>query len=309
MATLTTNKPFTTKKLNTTITGADKKEKPVTGSQAASSLPVSPFVLKPSTDSSEPYYPATPGATFRSNMINTTNNGTIMLNQFSDLMSHGSITVWDDEPHNLFQHTKTAQQFKIQTKDFDFGDPSRRKKIYKVYVTFRCYYTAGSRHSGVIMKYATNGSTSFTGTFSDDDDYYDSKGFTAYNSTDWITVGLKPSSSINNVYSIALQFSYADQGRVNQLGANSSSGAGSVTLDSGSGGGGAYASMPIYFFNGPGAGNMHQITSFNGTSKVAQIYPNLTDDVTTATSYDVGFIPASFSINDISIIYREKSIK
>tara|TARA_Y100001963_G_C6792303_1_gene456227 strand:+ start:489 stop:1424 length:936 start_codon:yes stop_codon:yes gene_type:complete len=311
MPIITTNKPFTTKKLNTTITGVDKKEKPVTGSQGASSLPVSPLVSKPSTDSSEPYYPDTPGATFRSNMMNTTNNGIIMLNQFSDLMSHGSITVWDDEPHNLFQHTKTAQQFKIQTKDFDFGDPSRRKKIYKVYVTFRCNYTAGNkRPSGVIMKYATNGSTSFTGTFSDDDDnYYDSKGFTAYNSTDWITVGLKPSSSINNVYSIALQFSYADQGRVNQLAANSSSGTNEVTLDSGSGAGGAYLGMPIYFFKGPGAGNIHQVTAFNGTSKVAQIQPVLTADVTTGTNYDVGFIPASFSINDISIIYREKSIK
>ena len=159
------------------------------------------------------------------------------------------------------------------------------------------------------MKYATNGSTSFTGTFSDDDDYYDSKGFTAYNSTDWITVGLKPSSSINNVYSIALQFSYAAQGRVNQLAANSSSGTNEVTLDSGAGGGGAYFGMPIYFFNGPGAGNIHQVTSYNGTSKVAVISPNLTADVTTGTSYDVGFIPASFSINDISIIYREKSIK
>ena len=311
MATLTTNKPFTTKKLNTTITGADKKEKPVTGSQAASSLPVSPFILKPSTDSSEPYYPATPGATFRSNMMNTTNNGIIMLNQFSDLMSHGSITVWDDEPHNLFQHTKTAQQFKIQTKDFDFGDPSRRKKIYKVYVTFRCHYSYGiQRPSGVIMKYATNGSTSFTGTFSDDDDYYDSKGFIARNSTDWITVGLKPSSSINNVYSIALQFSYAGQGRVNKLAANSSSGANQVTLDSGaSGTNGFYLGMPIYFFNGPGSGNIHQVTNYSGTSKEVTISPALTADVTTGTSYDVGFIPASFSINDISIIYREKSIK
>ena len=32
-------------------------------------------------------------------------------------------------------------------------------------------------------------------------------------------------------------------------------------------------------------------------------------DVTTETHYDVGYIPASFAINDISIVYRNKIIK
>ena len=306
MADLETNKPFTTKRLNTTIAGNEKKEKPTTGSQAASFLPPQPHIIKPSTDSSEPYYPETPGAIFRSNMVNTSNNGLIMLNQFSDLLTHGCVTIWDDEPHNLFQHTKSAQQFKIQTKDFDFGDPSRRKKIYRIYVTFRCR----NMRSGVIVKYATNGSTSFTGTFADDDTYYDSKGFYGNSTTDWVTVALKPSSSITNAYSIALQFSYASQGRVNQLAAISNSGATTVTLDSGAAGTDDYYNgMPIYFFNGPGANQVHRVTDYNGTSKVATITPALTANVATNTSYDLGYIPASFSINDISIIFREKSIK
>ena len=307
MPSITTNKPFTTKKLNTTIS-VDSKTKPSTGSQGASSLPPQPFITKPSTDSSEPYYPASPGAIFRSNMVTTSNNGLIMLNQFSDLLNNGSITVWDDEAHNLFQHTKTAQQFKIQTKDFDFGDPSRRKKIYKVYVTFKC----SNMRSGVIMKYAVNGSTNFSGTFSDDDTYYNSRGFYGSSTTDWVTVALKPSSSINNIYSIALQFSYASQGRVNQLSANSSAGATTVTLDSGAQGGGYddwYNGMPIYFFNGPGSNQVHRVTDYVGSSKVATITPALTSNVYTNTSYDLGYIPASFSINDISIIFREKSIK
>ena len=308
MAGQTTNTPYTTKKLNTTITGANRKEKPVTGSQGASFLPGNPVVTNPSTDSSEPYYPETPGAIFRSNMVNTSNGGLIMLNQFSNLMTNGSVTVWDDEAHNLFQHTKTAQQFKIQTKDFDFGDPSRRKKIYKVYVTFKC----NNMRSGVIMKYAVNGSTNFTGTFSDDDTYYNSRGFYGSSTTDWVTVALKPSSSINNVYSIALQFVYGGLGRVNQLAADSNSGATTVTLDSGAAAGGYddwYNGMPIYFFNGPGTNQVHRVTDYTGSTKVATITPALTADVKTNTSYDLGYIPASFSINDISVVFREKSIK
>lgn len=299
----TTNKPYNNLSLDTSV--SNKKEMPTTGSQGASFLPPAPFVTQGS-GSSEPYYPEEPGAIFRSNMVSTINSGLIMLNQYSDLITHGSVTVWDDEAHNLFQHTKTAQQFKIQTKDFDFGDPSRRKKIYKVYVTFKC----SNMRSGVIMKYAVNGSTNFSGTFSDDDTYYNSRGFYGSSTTDWVTVALKPSSSINNIYSIALQFSYASQGRVNQLAANSSSGANTVTLDSSAAGTDDwYNGMPIYFFNGPGSNQVHRITDYNGTSKVATITPALTSDVKTNTSYDLGYIPASFSINDISIIFREKSIK
>ena len=199
-----------------------------------------------------------------------------------------------------------AEHFKVTTKDIDFGNPSRRKKIYKVYVTFKC----NKMYSGVIMKYAVNGSTNFTGTFSDDDTYYNSRGFYGSSTTDWVTVALKPSSSINNVYSIALQFTYADQGRVNQLNADSNSGATTITLDSGAAGTDDYYNgMPIYFFNGPGSNQVHRVTDYTGSTKVATITPALTADVKTNTSYDLGYIPASFSINDISVVFREKSIK
>ena len=54
---------------------------------------------------------------------------------------------------------------------------------------------------------------------------------------------------------------------------------------------------------------MYRITDYNGTSKVATLESGLDYPVTTATYYDVGFIPAEFAINDISIVYREKPIK
>ena len=299
---MTTNKPYNNLGVDANV--SNKKEIPTTGSQGGSFLPPAPFVSQGS--GGYIYYPMEPAAIFRSNMVSTINGGLIMLNQYSDLMTHGSVTVWDDEAHNLFNHTKTAEEFKIQTKDFDFGDPSRRKKIYKVYVTFKCE----NMRSGVIMKYATNGSKNFTGTFSDDDTYYNNRGFYGSSTTDWVTVALKPSSSINNVYSIALQFTRANQGRVNQLAADSNSGATTVTLDaSASGTDDYYNGMPIYFFNGPGTNQVHRITDYTGSSKVATITPALTADVKTNTSYDLGYIPASFAINDISIIFREKSIK
>ena len=178
-----------------------------------------------------------------------------------------------------------------------------------MYWRFCSTYTATSGGNCKNIRYVKFGIKK-TGTFSDDDTYYDLKGFHGSSTTDWVTVALKPSSSINNIYSIALQFSYASQGRVNQLAANSSSGANTVTLDSSAAGTDDwYNGMPIYFFNGPGSNQVHRITDYNGTSKVATITPALTSDVKTNTSYDLGYIPASFSINDISIIFREKSIK
>ena len=138
---------------------------------------------------------------------------------------------WDDEPKYLWQWTEAAESFNIQTKDIDFGNPSRRKKIYKVYVTFKSY----GYMSGVILNYAINGSNTFNGKFSDTTYYHNRKGFDSWNSSvieydenqsatgnfttdnstqDWITVALKPTTlvSVNNIYSMQFKFSYANVG-------------------------------------------------------------------------------------------------
>ena len=61
------------------------------------------------------------------------------------------IFIWDDYPkktlgesnmlildsRNLSKDNRTNRDFRIITKDYDFGAPSVRKKIYKVYVTFK----------------------------------------------------------------------------------------------------------------------------------------------------------------------------
>ncbi len=300
-----TNKPFTSLRLNSKI--SNKKEIPATGSQGARFLPPRTFAVLQTGPSTEVFYPVTSSAIFRSNMVNTSNGSLIMLNQFDSMMNNGSITVWDDEAHNLFQHTKTANEFDLKTKDFDFGDASRRKKIYKVYVTFKTKFM----RSGVIMKYATNGSSNFSGTFDNDDTYYNAdRGFYGNLTEEWVTVGLKPSASLSDVNSLALQFTYGDSGNIGKLAADSSAGSNTITLAGTSSiVDDYYVGMPIYFYFGPGNGQVHRVSAYNKTTKVVTLTENLSIDVTTETHYDVGYIPASFAINDISIVYRNKIIK
>tara|TARA_R110002020_G_scaffold180719_1_gene375185 strand:+ start:19 stop:528 length:510 start_codon:yes stop_codon:yes gene_type:complete len=168
--------------------------------------------------------------------------------------------------------------------------------------------------SGIKVNYAINGSNSFTGTFQDTTYYSNAKGFDAYNagtsSSQWITVGLKPSASINNVYSIALQFSYANAGKLGKLNAVSAAGASTVTLaSSASSTDDYYNGMPIFFYSGSGQGQIRKINNYTGSSRVATLSSILTIGVNTSTTYDLGYIHSSFQINDISIVYREKSIK
>ena len=297
------NKSFSTLNLNQKV--RTRSEQPATGSQAASLAPGEPLILK-----SDNVTPEESGILVRTNMISTRNNGLIMATQPEISMQHPYFSVWDDESRNLWNHSKAAEKFKLITKDYDFGDPSRRKKIYKIYVTFRCNQLI----SGVRVKYATNGSTTFGGTFADGTYYTNAKGLDSYNagttSEDWITAELKPSSSINNIYSFALQFDFANAGRTNRLAASSAAGSNSITLDSSaSSTDDYYNGMPIYFYGGSGSGGRHRIIDYTGSTKVATITPALSNPVDTTTLYDVGFIPASFQINDISIIYRQKGIK
>jgi hypothetical protein len=310
------SKPFNLIRLNVPIT--DGFIIPKTGSDAASNIPGQPFVLQSTGD--DVNAPVQPTNIFRSNMIVSKNGGLIMYTSTDQISALGNISVWDDSPKDVWNHTKAAEKFKLRTKDFDltrtsattntYSGPSRRKKIYKIYVTFKCQ----SYVSGIKVNYATNGSNNFTGTFQDTTYYSNTKGFDAYNagtsSNQWITVGLKPTSSINNVYSIALQFSYANAGALGKLNAVSAVGSNTITLaSSASSTDDYYNGMPIFFYSGSGQGQIRKINDYVGSSRVATLSSILTIGVNTSTVYDLGYIHSSFQINDISIVYREKSIK
>ena len=94
------------------------------------------------------------------------------------------------------------------TKDYTFGNISSRNKIYKIYITYKSENSSDvSTDSKILVKYATNGSDTFSGTFKDSStNYAASTGLVG--SQEWQTAILKPSSSINNIYSLKLQFSY-----------------------------------------------------------------------------------------------------
>ena len=267
-------------------------------------------------------------AIYRTNMISTKDKKLIVAINNNSFQSQANINQWDDSAKDLYQWTGAANEFNIQTKDIDFNNPSRRKKIYRVYVTFK----AGGYMSGVIAKYAVNGSNSFTGTFNDTTYYSASKGFDSFNGSqanstaDWITVGLKPTTTLrtNKIKSFQLKFEFANvgthsytpsavngSGLLNRFTLDSSA---STTEDN-------YNGMPLYFYKGNGAGSTYRTIDYSTgriltadsvedgslTNEEPTIFAN--NPISTNSYYDIGFIPKEFAINDISIVYRDKPIK
>ena len=98
----------------------------------------------------------------------------------------------------------TSTGFLYQTKDIDFGEPSVRKKIYRVYVTYKTA-ASGSVSSNVQVDYDVNGGTTFPYDF-DDGTNFSSTELAAANG--WQVAELKPdvSSEANNIRSFQLRF-------------------------------------------------------------------------------------------------------
>ena len=85
-----------------------------------------------------------------------------------------------------------STNFSLITKDIDFGQPSQRKKIYKVYVT----YTGGTSQN-INVTYRTNGGN---GSWLEFDGDLDST------TVAQVEAELKPNASINNIKSLQLKF-------------------------------------------------------------------------------------------------------
>jgi len=95
----------------------------------------------------------------------------------------------------------SSANFQIITKDIDFGEPGRNKKIYKVLVT----YDTGNATSNVQVDYDVNGGTSFPYDFADGTNFSSTELATA---NGWAVAELKPdvSSEANNIKSFRLRF-------------------------------------------------------------------------------------------------------
>ena len=104
----------------------------------------------------------------------------------------------------------TSANFIYETKDIDFGQPSVRKKIYKVYISYKGNGTNVQVHYGVnglspsltfnSISSGTDGSSTGSGS---------SAKCIAYDAgtTDWLNAELKPSASVNNINSFRLKIS------------------------------------------------------------------------------------------------------
>jgi hypothetical protein len=61
-----------------------------------------------------------------------------------------TLRIWDGSPQN-------SSNISYQTKDFDFGTPSKRKKIYAFHVTYKSTATSIAN----ALSYAVDGSTTY----------------------------------------------------------------------------------------------------------------------------------------------------
>ena len=120
--------------------------------------------------------------------------------------SYNKILKWNDSAGggNTSPTSTDASVAYFRTKDYDFGQPGVRKKIYKVYITYK---TTNGEAANQDVKFAINGDIdTFTEFSTSKSTNYSASGL-ADSGGEWKTAILKPSSSINNIYSFALQIS------------------------------------------------------------------------------------------------------
>ena len=110
--------------------------------------------------------------------------------------SSGDLVYAIDQSNGLQKWTEAViatSNYDVTTKDFDFGNPGVRKKVYKVYITHKGTGTRPTPYFDV------NGETSLNKTFTE----------TLGSSSSWTTTSLTPSTSsqANNIYSFQLKIS------------------------------------------------------------------------------------------------------
>ena len=113
---------------------------------------------------------------------------------WSAISGGSTITKWDDD-------SAATAGMVIETKDIDFGEPGRRKKLYKVLIT----YDTGNATSNVQVDYDVDGGTTFPYDFADGTQFASTE-LAAANG--WKVAELKPdvSSESNNIKSFRLRF-------------------------------------------------------------------------------------------------------
>ena len=119
----------------------------------------------------------------------------------------GGLIVWSDrQRYYTWNKTPMHNNCFLKTKDFDFGAPGVRKKIYKVYISFR------GNGNGMQVRYVTDGELNI-GNYRQ----FDSTDLTSQDRDSWTVAEFKPqvSSQANNIYSFSLIIHNDDASNVN----------------------------------------------------------------------------------------------
>lgn len=138
-----------------------------------------------------------PNSTVKTNFVNDWNGDLVFAH------TTGTPLKWNDG-------SAATGSLSLKTKDIDFGQPSIRKKIYKVYVSYK------GDGSAITVGYGFNGDNdtidgqffrcnadgSTTGATSSTTPFYQG----SVGTDDWINAELKPANPINNKYSFQLKF-------------------------------------------------------------------------------------------------------
>jgi hypothetical protein len=105
----------------------------------------------------------------------------------------GTVLKWDDA-------SDASALASAITKDIDFGQPGVRKKVYRVYVTYK-----GSTDTNMDVFFDVDGGTSLNKTFANGTNF---SGNQLDGSSTWAVAELKPatSSQANNIKSFRLKF-------------------------------------------------------------------------------------------------------
>tara|TARA_R100001443_G_scaffold111112_1_gene123666 strand:- start:545 stop:1342 length:798 start_codon:yes stop_codon:yes gene_type:complete len=239
---------------------------------------------------------------------------------------------WDNDSHG-FEKPDSLSIW--ESKDIDFGSPGSNKKVYKIYVTYK-----STGHSGITMKYSTNGNAAVN-TFdpTSSTNYTDKIFQNTFNGvrTEWKVAELKPSSSINNIKSIQLKLfphpgDTFEDGADNIFTGECQANSGDITQSStivrlastASTSDDHYNNYCIGIYDGNARFNVSRVSDYDavtdgGITKKLTVSPAFADKnygTTTAQAgdatdsfYYIGCVSNDFQINDITIVYRPKRIK
>lgn len=286
------------------------------------------------------------GNLYSSNFAYDENGDSIFFN------SNNEIFKWDDNPKRTWGHLDLAgfndntspnnvhRDFRIITKDYDFGAPSVGKKIYKVYVTFKSTESESLkkrkvmqtqdiyRTSNVGVYYAKNGSNNWEEFSESKSKNYGTKGLinTDSETTTTLSSSVSASSTTINVAS-ALNIKVGYVLKIYNSGASTSqmlnepyakelmlvksiSGT-TITVDR------AYSDHQDVLSHS--SGDIVSIST--GDWIIAELKPS--SSINNIDSFKIKFetkkiaglseansgVPSGFMINDISVIYKTKNVK